>query len=206
MMSLDTVLDFCKSLAEPSALYIVFFPGAISMDARSWFVILLSSWLSVACPASVHVALAQDSKATSGSWWNPMTWGGESSDSSLRDSSYFNGEAKKSKGKPSAWGLPKLSWGASDKESTSRTAPPRAPNMFQKMGQSTRQAWSSTTDFFNPFNDAPPAPKNQGYQPQKLAEKPSASGGGMFGWMKPKPPVEKPASVNDWLSQERPRF
>lgn len=175
------------------------------MDVRSWLAILLASWLSLACTTLLRTTCAQESSSATSSWWNPMTWGAGSTDPSVRSSSYFNGESKQDNSKPAAWSLPKLPWGASDKEPAARAAQPRSPSMFKKMGQSTRQAWDSTTDFLNPFNDAPPAPKNQGYQPQKLDKK-SSNSGGMFGWMKPQPPAEKPASVNDWLSQERPRF
>ena len=176
------------------------------MDARSWLAILLSSLLGLACPTSSRSAHAQQAQSAASSWWNPMTWGAGSSDPSVRSSTYFNGESKKEKSQQSAWSLPKLSWGAAEKEPAARSAQPRGPSMFKKMGQSTRQAWNNTTDFLNPFNDAPAPPVNQGYQPQKIDNKPPSSGGGMFGWMRPKEPVEKPASVNDWLSQERPRF
>lgn len=176
------------------------------MHARSWFAILLSSLLGLACLASLRTAHAQEPQSTTGSWWNPMTWGASSSDPTVRESTYFNGEPKKAKSKPAAWSLPKLSWGASEKEPTALPTQSRGPGMFKKMGQSTRQAWHNTADFLNPFNDAPAPPKNQGYQPQKLNKNSSSSGGGMFDWLKPKPPVEEPTSVNDWLSQERPRF
>lgn len=176
------------------------------MGARSCLVLILTSLLCLVSPTSLRPAHAQEAPSATSSWWNPMTWGASSSDPSVRDSTYFNGEPKKANNKSSSWSLPKLSWGAAEKAPTARSTQSRAPSMFKKMGQSTRQAWHNTTDFLNPFNDAPAPPVNQGYQPQKLDKKTSSSGGGMFGWMKPKEPVEKPASVNDWLSQERPRF
>lgn len=176
------------------------------MDARSWLVIILSSLLGLACSTSSRRAHAQEAQSAASSWWNPMTWGANASDPSVRTSTFFNGEPKKEKSQQSAWRLPKLPWGATEKESAARSTQPRGPNIFEKMGQSTRQAWHSTTDFLNPFNDTPAPPVNQGYQPQRLEKNTANSGGGMFGWMKRKEPVEQPASVNDFLRQERPRF
>ncbi len=84
--------------------------------------------------------------------------------------------------------------------------------MLGRMGQSTRRAWNSTTDFLNPFNDAPAdkspqsyQPAEQGYQPQNI-NKTTKSGSGPFGWMWREEQTERPASVNEFLRQERPRF
>ena len=205
-ISLDSKPKFCDSVDELLALSIVDFPGAISMGARSWLVMILSSLFGLVCPTLLRPAYAQEAPPAASSWWNPMTWGASSSDPSVRDSTYFNGEPEKAKSKSAAWSLPKLSWGAAENKPAATPTQPRGPSMFKKMGRSTRQAWNSTTDFLNPFNDTPAPPVNQGYQPQKLDKKTSSSGGGMFGWLKPTEPAEKPASVNDWLSQERPRF
>jgi len=153
--------------------------------------------------------LAQESGGSS--WWNPMTWGtGSDSGTGERKSTYFNNGTTASAKEKSGWSLPTFPWATSEK-STSQSMP-QGPTMMSRMGQSTRKAWNSTTDFLNPFNDGPAdkssqgyQPAQQGYQPQNLS-KTSKSGSGPFGWMWREEQIERPASVNDFLKQERPRF
>jgi hypothetical protein len=183
------------------------------MFVRSWFVLLTFSLLTLSSSALCRSVQAQDSGSTA-TWWNPMSWGGGSSDSGVRKSTYFNGESKKEKSDKPMFSLPTIPWASTEKEVPAATAPKASsgPTLLGRMGQSTRQAWHNTADFLNPFNDGPASkpqsgyqPAQQGYQPQNL-NKTTTSGSGMFGWMWREEKTEQPASVNDFLRQERPRF
>ncbi|MCA9133019.1 MAG: hypothetical protein KDA45_07680 [Planctomycetales bacterium] len=161
------------------------------MDARSMPLSLL-----------LLAALAQGNLygQENAAWWNPFTWSSSSSDSGVRSSSYFDSKPAKPSVKKSGgdaqFGLPKMPW-TSDGKSKSKS-----PSTWNRMSQSTKNAWNSTLDFINPF-DSPAAPKQQGYQPQSIK---SSKGSGLFGWMVREEKRETPGTVNDFLRQERPRF
>jgi len=154
--------------------------------------LLLSNGLLVSGIAPTACGQTSDSSPT---WWNPTTWG--SSDDSVRKSSYFSNTETQSEGKP--WlSMPQFPWSSAKKKPSSAE-----PSLMHKMGQSTKRAWNNTVDFLNPFEDEPPEPQQQGYQPQNKTSKP---GSGMFGWMWREETTETPASVNEFLRQERPKF
>ena len=155
------------------------------------------------------VAEAQGQE-TSKPWWNPFATTIDSSDGSssdseaVRSSSFFN-DPKPTADKPSKKGsffkMPSMPWrGTSSSGST-----------LKKMTRSTKNMFSSTVDFMNPFDSSPaPAASNsfrdQGYQPQKSREPivETRSGSGMFGWLWREEKTETPVSVNDWLKQPNP--
>ncbi len=173
------------------------------MCVRSCFPLLLASLLALSGPAQ-----AQDStpsSSTSSSWWNPTTWGASSADSGVRKSSYFNGEAKKEKIDKPSLSLPALPWSSSETTTAAAPKPSKKPSLLSKMERSTQKAWHNTTDFLNPFNDAPAPQQQQGYQPQNL-NKTTSSGSGPFGWLWREEKTEQPGSVNEFLKLERPRF
>lgn len=171
------------------------------MDVRSCFPLLLSSLLALTSPALSGPAQAQES-----SWWNPATWGSSSADSSVRKSSYFNGEAKKTKSDKPILHLPALPSASSTVTTPAAPKPSHGPSLLSKVQRSTQKAWHNTTDFLNPFNDAPPPKQQQGYQPQNL-HKTKSSERGLFGWMwREEESEQQPVSVNDFLRMERPRF
>ncbi|MEO8271390.1 MAG: hypothetical protein ABI557_16835 [Aureliella sp.] len=174
------------------------------MYVRSCIPLLLSSLFVLSSHALSGPAYAQDSQPAS-SWWNPATWGSSSADSSVRTSSYFNGESKKEKSDKPSLSLPSLPWSSSESTTAPTPTPSHGPSLLSKMERSTQKAWHKTTDFLNPFNDAPPPKLQQGYQPQNL-RKTTSSGSGLFGWMWREEKTEQPASVNDFLRMERPRF
>lgn len=177
------------------------------MDVRSYLPLLLMSLLALTSPTLCAPALAQVSTASSSdaSWWNPLRWGPSSDDSGVRKSSYFNSDAKKEKTDKPVLRLPALPSSSSEVTTAAATEPSRGPSLLSRMERSTQRAWHNTTDFLNPFNDTPPPPQQQGYQPQNL-HKTSSSGSGLFGWMWREEKTEQPASVNEFLRMERPRF
>lgn len=130
-------------------------------------------------------------------WWNPFAKSSESSE--VRESSFFNGESADPEPMIK---LPKLPW-FSKSESTEPSKPKKST--FSKMGAATKKFWGSTVDFVNPFNDGSKTDNNfqgRGYQPQNLREEPK----GRFSWLWPKKADPEPASVNDFLRMERPKF
>ncbi len=177
------------------------------MDVRSYLPFFLSSLLALTSPALCRPALAQvpTSSSSDAAWWNPVRWGSSSADSSVRKSSYFNGDAKKEKGDKPILHLPTLPSASSTATTAAATEPSHGPSLLSKMERSTQKAWHNTTDFLNPFNDAPPPVQQQGYQPQNL-HKTTSSGSGLFGWMWREEKSEHPASVKDFMRMERPRF
>ena len=144
-------------------------------------------------------------------WWNPLSWA--DNDPSVRKSSYFSGSGKSSGPAKPLFSLPKLPRsGAATQEvaaAPSSTAPTQ-PTVLGKLGQSTKRAWNNTLDFMNPFDQASETkpseyqPLHQGYQPQN--SKSTSKSSGLFGWMWREETPEEPASVNEFLRQERPRF
>ncbi|MCA9192487.1 MAG: hypothetical protein KDB03_12020 [Planctomycetales bacterium] len=140
--------------------------------------ILLAVLVSLNAPTTVR---SQD-----GSWWNPFA----KDTPSERTSSAFD-QPK------SFFKLPEINW-FKPKPKTNQ------PSLLARAGRSTRNAWNSTIDFLNPFDDASPPAKNQGYQPQLDKPQPKK---GMLDWMwaDNKEPDE-PRSVNEWLKQDRPSY
>lgn len=177
-------MDVRSILDNPSLLSL-----SRSLRCLTW-VVLVVTWLPPA-------ASGQESSASESQWWNPATWG--DGDKTVRKSSYFSGSNQKS-GESKSWlSFPKGPWSASDKPAASSSG----PSVFSRMGNTTKQAWNKTADFLNPFDDQPTPPPQQGYQPQNTTTK---KGTGMFGWMWREETTETPASVNEFLRQERPRF
>lgn len=154
----------------------------------------------------VRPASAQESSVSESStqWWNPTTWG--EGDKTVRKSSYFSGANQKS-GESKSWlSFPKSPWSGSDKPAATSSG----PSVFSKVGNTTKQAWNETVDFLNPFDKQPAQPPQQGYQPPQQGYQPqnttTKQGTGIFGWMWREETTETPASVNEFLRQERPRF
>lgn len=77
---------------------------------------------------------------------------------------------------------------------------------WKRLTRSSKQAWDSTTDFLNPFNDGKKKksamPRNLGYQPQQMQPKKS----GMFDWLVPPPAEPEPETLGDFLKMSRPSF
>ncbi len=173
------------------------------MDAHSAFSIsttFVSRQVLMLSLVFLVVSPTRGQEATA-SWWNPMTWG--SGDDSVRKSSYFSGSSKPAPAdsKP-LFSMPTMPWSVERQEIAPKPQS-TGPSMIGKMGQSTKRAWNNTVDFLNPFDPAPAEPLQQGYQPQNTTTK---SGSGMFGWMWREETTETPASVNEFLRQERPKF
>ncbi len=146
-------------------------------------------------------ASAQENKP----WWNPFapstpTESAAVQNSETRKSSFFDG----SNSKKSGLSLPKIGLWPSGKDGegkTQKTSSKSQPSTLDKVGNTTKQWWNSTTDFLNPFDDAPKQRRGQGYQPQK--EQPKSKG--MFSWFT-EPEEEEITSVTDFIGQPRPRF
>lgn len=135
-------------------------------------------------------------------WWNPTTW--SSGDKTVRKSSFFSGSSQKATNDKPLLSMPHMPWSSSEKPATEKPpATSSGPSAFSKMGKSTKRAWNNTVDFLNPFDNEAAQPQQQGYQPQTTTTKP---GTGIFGWMWREETTETPASVNEFLRQERPRF
>ena len=144
------------------------------------------------CAAPV---VGQESKP----WWNLFATTSESK-GATRDSSFFD-SGDHGASESTSWKLPSWPWGGDKKTTASRSAGSTA---ISRMGKSTKRAWENTVDFLNPF-DAPSksTPRPNGYQPQN--EKPESKGG-WFGWLRTEEPPEPPATVTEFLSQDRPRY
>lgn len=82
-----------------------------------------------------------------------------------------------------------LPWSASKPKSKAHK-----PSTFDKMARSTKSAWNKTVDFINPFDDKPAAKTTPGSVPNTN------------GWFNSTKPTDKPSSVPEWMSGQRPTF
>jgi hypothetical protein len=75
-------------------------------------------------------------------------------------------------------------------------------NALSQAGKSTKQAWDSTVDFLNPWDD--PKSKTQPRPKTKISTSSNKSSGWSL-WGATEEPA-KQSTVNDFLKLERPRF
>lgn len=97
-----------------------------------------------------------------------------------------------------------FSWGETPTKKVSK----KEPGTLEKFNDGTKDFFSKTADFLNPFNDGESASKstrysyNGGYR----ASKPSESSWGWGSWFDSKPKKTAPETVSDFMDLERPRF
>lgn len=153
--------------------------------------------LAVVLPMASQVARAQEKDAKTS--WNPFKLASfeksepVASSSDVRKSSFFS-DAKEDK---PLFSMPKLTWSKQE-----LNPKPKGEGTMSKLGKTSKKWWNNTVSFLNPFDKPKPLPQ-QGYQPQNAKAK---SGGGAFGWLWREETIETPTNVNEFLSQERPRF
>ncbi len=115
-------------------------------------------------------------------------------DTSTRKSSFFGSSGSKS----SFFKLP--TWSKSPKDSNK-------PSMYQRMSGTTKRWWDNTTDFLNPFNDAPPPKKPESTNWWRVEENPPEKSKGWFsGLWQPEEKPKKLETVNDFLKQPMPSY
>lgn len=107
----------------------------------------------------------------------------------LSDGKSTSSAASKKSDSSSGW-----PWSSSSKPKPKARS--KKPSTFGKMTKSTKSAWNKTVDFLNPFDDPKPATKSAS----------PADSSRTGSWFSSPQPVDKPASLSEWMSGEMPKF
>ncbi|MHC2066953.1 hypothetical protein ACYFX5_05750 [Bremerella sp. T1] len=92
--------------------------------------------------------------------------------------------------------------------SSSSSKKSKSPSTLQKLNKGTKDFFSTTADYMNPFNDADDHKKKQrysyngGYRSSKKKEESSWFGG----WFSSEPEPGPPETISDFMDLERPKF
>jgi len=95
-----------------------------------------------------------------------------------------------------------MSWMSSSSKKKSKS-----PSTLSKINTNTKNFFTKTADYMNPFNDADDHKKKQrysyngGYRNKQKQDEP-----GWFDWMYTEPDPGPPQTVSDFLDMERPKF